>query len=538
MKRKTLTTAVLAGLTGVAGMVGVSNAVNINPDGLGQVLIYPYYTARGGNSTLISVVNTTDQAKSLKIRFLEGRNSREVLDFNIYMSAFDVWTGAIRAVDDAEGAELAIADRTCTVPDFVRNSDDGVGIVPFVEFEFSDNGGVTPERVDGAGTTRERTESGYIEIIEMGTLVDDTEGSATAVTHVLGDAGGEPANCQQLVDAWTTLENGDPLPDGTSYWIEDPEVDHEAPSGGVFGSASIINVGEGTLLSYNAEAIDNWSTAITHTAPEFTTPRIISGGVNTSAVFISGSQDVDVRTWFNSRDALNAILMNNQVLNEYALSPNTDSLTEWVLTFPTKRFHVDTRIVTDPIPPFSVLFEEGSACEPITFNIWDREEVELQDDPEGVSPPEQSPQPPGPPPTIDTFDLCFESNVVRFVREGAGDNDQVDGDTPDTQPGATEILGEPNFTTLFVPPSFISGWAQFNFDPEEIDPGLGFPATARRISSADGVDYVGLPVVGFQASTVTNSTLVVDGNQVLSNYGGAFRHRGSRRIEATPPPQP
>jgi len=45
-------------------------------------------------------------------------------------------------------------------------------------------------------------------------------------------------------------------------------------------------------------------------------------------------------------------------------------------------------------------------------------------------------------------------------------------------------------------------------------------------------------VVGFQASTVTNNTLVVDGNQVLSNYAGAFRHRGSRRIEATPPPQP
>ena len=36
MKRKTLTTAVMAGLTGMAGMMSVANAVNVNPDGLGQ----------------------------------------------------------------------------------------------------------------------------------------------------------------------------------------------------------------------------------------------------------------------------------------------------------------------------------------------------------------------------------------------------------------------------------------------------------------------------------------------------------------------
>jgi hypothetical protein len=26
---------------------------------------------------------------------LEGRNSREVLDFNLYLSPYDVWTGAV-----------------------------------------------------------------------------------------------------------------------------------------------------------------------------------------------------------------------------------------------------------------------------------------------------------------------------------------------------------------------------------------------------------------------------------------------------------
>ena len=41
MKRNSLTTAVVAGIAGVAGFAGLANAVDLNPDGLGQVLIYP-----------------------------------------------------------------------------------------------------------------------------------------------------------------------------------------------------------------------------------------------------------------------------------------------------------------------------------------------------------------------------------------------------------------------------------------------------------------------------------------------------------------
>ncbi len=44
-KRKSLHAAVLAGL-GAVGLAGTANAVHVNPDGLGSVLIYPYYTVR------------------------------------------------------------------------------------------------------------------------------------------------------------------------------------------------------------------------------------------------------------------------------------------------------------------------------------------------------------------------------------------------------------------------------------------------------------------------------------------------------------
>jgi hypothetical protein len=70
MNRKNLTAAVLAGLAGAAGIAGSAQAVNVNPDGLGQVLLYPYYTTNNGNQTIVSVVNTTNQAKAVKVRFL------------------------------------------------------------------------------------------------------------------------------------------------------------------------------------------------------------------------------------------------------------------------------------------------------------------------------------------------------------------------------------------------------------------------------------------------------------------------------------
>ena len=122
MNRKNLTAAVLAGLAGAAGIVGSAQAVNINPDGLGQVLVYPYYTVNGGNNTLLSVVNTSEDAKAVKVRFMEGQNTREVLDFNLYMSAYDVWAASIS--DVAGTPTLTVNDTSCTVPYLYANTDD------------------------------------------------------------------------------------------------------------------------------------------------------------------------------------------------------------------------------------------------------------------------------------------------------------------------------------------------------------------------------------------------------------------------------
>src|SRR6185369_5667400 len=113
LRKKTIHTAVLVGLVAVGASTS-THAVHINPDGLGQVLIFPYYTARAGQFTAIQIVNTQNNTKAVKVRFLEGKNGREVLDFNLFMSPNDAWTGAIVATSD--GAKFVSNDNSCVAP--------------------------------------------------------------------------------------------------------------------------------------------------------------------------------------------------------------------------------------------------------------------------------------------------------------------------------------------------------------------------------------------------------------------------------------
>src|ERR1700693_2241386 len=114
-KRKSLYAA-LAGV-GALGATGAAQAVNVNPDGLGQVLIYPYYTTQGTNApynSLLSVVNSTNSGKVVKVRFLEGKNSKRVLHFILWVSPRDVWTAAISPI--GAGAGIVTCALSCTTP--------------------------------------------------------------------------------------------------------------------------------------------------------------------------------------------------------------------------------------------------------------------------------------------------------------------------------------------------------------------------------------------------------------------------------------
>jgi hypothetical protein len=533
MNRKNLTAAVLAGLAGAAGIVGSAQAVNINPDGLGQVLIYPYYTTNGGNATILSVVNTSEDAKAVKVRFLEGQNSQEVLDFNLYLSAYDVWVAAIFNNDGTPS--LIINDTTCTVPYlYLNDSDmdgDRDGIQAFLPFEMAK---------DGGSSDISRAAEGHFEMIEMGTLVDDNgvqdgQGSATAATHVASASGpAMPADCQQLVDAWTDPDNTKVGDEG--YWLnstnldEGPETDLIAPSGGLFGGAAVIDVNNGAMYSYDAKAINGFASDVfinftsLHQVPGNVLPSLNSGDGYVATVFLDSGATLDSTTFTRSVDAISFLFMHDQVMNEYTTEAVVGAGTEWVVTFPTKNFYVyeENSGSMDAIRPFTNTWDGAGACEVVSLDrIWDREEQTPGSVPGTPVPPIVSPAPPNPEiPGVVPFSLCFETSVIRF-----------DGgmDLPKPTPLASEILGSTNFHTIDNGAlGFESGWVRLQLaDYPETNPATGEIVPGGNTYTRMLDSLTGLPIAGFSVVRFQNAFLG-DGGDVLANYGGLYQHKGTR----------
>jgi len=74
--------------------------VTTAPNNKGDVLIYPWYLALdGGWQTKLTVINTDlENAVVAKVVIRSMKNSEELIDFFIYLSPSDVWTGTLKHV--------------------------------------------------------------------------------------------------------------------------------------------------------------------------------------------------------------------------------------------------------------------------------------------------------------------------------------------------------------------------------------------------------------------------------------------------------
>jgi hypothetical protein len=494
-QRKSLYAA-LAGV-GALGATTAAQAVNLNPGGLGQVLIYPYYTVRADANgsafdSLLYVVNSSSSIKAVKVRFLEGKNSKEVIDFNLFLSPEDVWTGAVVPSPTTGGGRLTTVDHSCTLPP-ISTSQGGAGFVDFVNFAITD--GADSNSID-------RTNEGYVEIIEM---ADYNTGSSVgiAVTHV---AGTPP--CTSSV-----LTGTDPVNEGFSPGF--------AP-GALFGGLSLVNVPQGTDYSYDAVALDNFL-AVPFTAynppgsilpdlslvnPPISQVLARIGNTTTPALFTS--------TWgvapSQNVDAVSAVLMHDQVLNTFVLDTVTASGTDWILTFPTKHFPAYINVGTGNAPR---LFQRNfnplvGSCDDVSLNIFDREEFHVNT--LTFSPP--------PPTTVNS--LCWEANVVTFNN--------------------TNVFSSKDQNSITT--SFQNGWLNIGFFPSSIVPPVHqlINVTDTTVTTLTGgstvgnsATYNGLPVVGFEAESYTDGQLVVNGVTVESIYSGSFTHKFSTLINVVAP---
>lgn len=452
------------------------HAVSLNPRGIGQALIYPYYTVNKSQDTLVSVVNASGVSKAVQVRFLEGYNGRDALDFVLYLSPHDVWTAAISQTADDGGPIIRTSDASCTFPvipttgaSFLSSGYDGSGSAP----------------ADGGPTSITRTREGSIEFL-VG--ADITPGSPTdiAITHVQNNNPG-----QGLPPGCATLTSTSALPD---------EV---APSGGIFGSGTIVNVGEGTFFAYNADAIQGFTSV-----PLFATATdgVVSLADANSDEGLDGAAraymtvENGVAFWLDYQsgiDAVSAIFTANTIYNEYFVAASLGASTDWVVTFPTKNFYVDKGLYPDnATAPFVEPFHSPGASNLVIPNTsYDREE--------GSAPP--NPCDSGciavPPPV-----LAYQVNVSPFTNDA-----NFALGTPSGVLGST-------LTSLQIPPYADGGSA--TMDLVSGDGGHEFPGGVDI--NRQPVTLDGLPVVGFMVYNIIN-TQAQPG--LLANYGGAFVHR-------------
>ena len=529
-KKKSLHAAVLAGL-GALGAAGTANAVHINPDGFGQVVIYPYYTVRNNNVTAMSIVNSTSLTKAVKVRFLEGKNSREVLDFNLFLSPQDIWTGVILPTDI--GARLETGDNSCVTPsDLFGNSTgvlrtDALGL-PLNSFK---NYQYTGGNVDNATlNTLDRTREGYIEVLEMGVVTD-----VTLTGFIKHSAAGVPANCAAL-DAY----DGASLAAAPAVKFPGPYL--TAPQGGLTGRASIINAAAGTNYTYDVTTLDGWwAPAVAGPVPYSnsgnTSPTIsIQAGIDTvSSVFVTGTPGVAnsagvVRAvWPTSREAVSSVFMRSDIINEFITDAATVSKTDWVVTMPTKRDNIGVGVGT-PNRPFSNNFASATAtgaCDAYILSIYNREEGTLIGAPGVILP---SPRPPGA--VAPGQVLCWEANVIEFGTSGLlGSNNNF------RLQGAADAFAQTNATTTGAAFATLSrrvlqgpnGWAQLDFgnigiasqSQQSMTP---TSTTLNGVADAVPRTFFGLPVIGAMFHNYTNAG-------VASSYGGVIPHKFLRFIQ-------
>lgn len=429
----------------VMGAATAASAASVNHDGLGQALLFPLYTAEAGNQTTIHLTNTTADFKAVKVRFRRSADSADVLDFNLYLSPYDQWTGVV--TNGGDRPVLTSADTSCI-------SAAPQGLADGQEF------GVSGDAMKG-----------HIEVIEMANWTRAEAQAAAvvagvsvekAVEHVDVDGKRVPGNCMAVHNSWnanglwdTIYANG--VGGTTSFTNANLG---NAPTGGLYGNAYVINVDEAWSASFAPTAMNIYDAAAAvpgnnHHAPRFGMPDLqgptaeirrvvlqtpdsskwpeeaLQGAVDELAGIMNtsnyGMDDlIDTATQTGIADVLSV----KNLYADYTIGGSSAANTELVVTFPVK-------YAGKPNPSSQVKFKA-------TFT--DREEDRFESK---VDSWQWSPWVPGTAVAADAF--RFETNLIKLAHE-SGDKDRVD-------------LGDWNHE---IPSNFRSGWVDIEFAAEQV----------------------------------------------------------------------
>ena len=355
-------TAQAAQIDGLATVSGpaVPSTLHVftNPGGLGDALVYPYYNARGAWN-FFRVVNTdTVNGVAAKVRFREGKNSNEILDFYICLSAGDQWSAWV--IDDGNSAHPATLvwydndTPTFPDPDGVTTDDATDNMFKSKDLRYGATGAAS-------SVTASDTKEGYMEII-ANTSWADVPGAAKVVKT--------PIQCGKTVlnpAEYATLFPTDPYGPNSAHEFVRPAL--AEVNNVLAGDATIFNVAAVGTYAYNATALGDFTNVgFSGSLGLDSTPRL------------SDSQD--------GLPGVNFVLTKAQEFAPYEIESGLLGGTLIVNTFPTKMLSIqqlngngpfnDGALYNDPSNPRSVenggdgrIVSATDRCEDIGIVAWD-----------------------------------------------------------------------------------------------------------------------------------------------------------------------
>ncbi|MGE8445944.1 MULTISPECIES: cell surface protein [unclassified Comamonas] len=388
--------------------------------GAGHILVVPYFTSQNDNMSVFHVVNTdTVNGKALKVRFRGAANSDDILDFTVFLSPGDVWTGSVQG--NEQGSTFLTNDKSCTLPD-IRGQQ-----VQFVT-----------DRLPSDATAAQ-TKEGYVEILNMADIKPSTDEKSIyfATKHKNGVA---PCTSEVLDQ---TL-NINPL--STTSVAAASALGFDTPSGKLTADWYILNVNQTTTFSGAATAIaatggngrgnfvlfpqdETNSAATSGNAASLTADPLLKGNIvkpvnfdfpDLSTPYLATTANPEAQA-----SRLTQAVANNGVSNQFALDTLIAAKTDWVLSMPTRRYSVGADYTKKPTDAAYRVFNTGVVdlasaryftpentyvntanglicANTNAYTFWDREETSKRNG-AVISPS-----------TLKGLDFCGEVNVLSF----------------------------------------------------------------------------------------------------------------------------
>ena len=368
--------------TGVAGgaLFDKANELAVVPQGVGHILVVPYFSTQDGNVSLVNIVNTDlVNGKAVKLRYRGAANSDDIYDITVLLSPGDVWSANVSNNNGV--STLVTNDNTCTLPANVNanftgaraNNDDSQTLEGYIEIlnmadipkNLATNATGAPSTIANPLYTAIKHVDGTAPCATIASQLDDVVAPSAVVADAITTAATATASLTK--NEW----NGR----GFNY-----------PSGGLMANWSIVNLSKagsftGTATAVaarrvgvaNDRAVANLVfspqdsalqpsdvaaiTAGTHPAFLTADPLLAGGTLKDGTTIVQAKIPAslydfpDLSTPYvtdpsvqgaalEQAETLSAALATVSVTNEYLTSPVVSFATDWTFSMPARRYNV------------------------------------------------------------------------------------------------------------------------------------------------------------------------------------------------------